>query len=416
MNFQIASPKPEKILLYLLGTLIFLLFFKAIVVALTYDEAYSFLYYALPRDFFGTSLANNHPLNTILMFLTTYWREDELFIRLPNLLLGCLYIALSYSLSRRATSPILTFVVLNTCPYLFEFFTLARGYGIAAGFVCLAIWLHMKQQTWKWSTPAATSALVVASLSFYPVFLLTGTFVLVSGISEWRRRNHHAYLASGTIAALGSAYPVWVMWLFSVRSTPFYGDGQSSLTDILKTGFGFATLFNPDATPVGMLTASILLLSALVGLFICRRQRILACTLVGFLAVYFGASLVAGRPLPTHRTLVPFAPLILLLVMATWNQTLAGISDRLRQLLSLILGSLLLTNFILTLRLQDTFDWRENKVNPSEVTRFHFKNGRCEYDLVTGNPAQNYYIRQYATRGLPVCDLQTGQAIRFTKQ
>jgi hypothetical protein len=81
-------------IIILFSSLIFfvLLIIKANLTPITYDEAYTFLKYAITKDFFSISLANNHFLNSIFIYIATFYSEDVFFIRLPNLLFGLIYI------------------------------------------------------------------------------------------------------------------------------------------------------------------------------------------------------------------------------------------------------------------------------------------------------------------------------------
>ena len=117
------SINTEQIII-LFSSLIFfvLLIIKANLTPITYDEAYSFLTYAIAKDFFSVSLANNHFLNSIFIYIATFYSEDVFFIRLPNLLFGLIYIYISILVSKKTNFPIFSFFALNTCPYLFEFF------------------------------------------------------------------------------------------------------------------------------------------------------------------------------------------------------------------------------------------------------------------------------------------------------
>jgi hypothetical protein len=81
-------------------------FYRATFTSITYDEAYTYMAYA--KNFNSSSfealikpisLANNHFLNTILIFISSTIIGEpysEIAIRLPNLLFYIIYFCFSY--------------------------------------------------------------------------------------------------------------------------------------------------------------------------------------------------------------------------------------------------------------------------------------------------------------------------------
>ncbi len=117
---------------------------RAASVGFTYDEAHSFFHFVgAPLStivgFGGDADANNHTLNSLLMTLTSRaFGNSELALRLPNVLAFVGYGAAVLALMRRlrhSTSRVLGGVLLLLNPFLLEIFSLARGYGLAIGFV-----------------------------------------------------------------------------------------------------------------------------------------------------------------------------------------------------------------------------------------------------------------------------------------
>ena len=115
--------------------LIFLLIYKGFKNPITYDEAQTYIDYVQPKDIYKFAIANNHPLNSILMIVSTYFGSSVIYLRIPNILVGILFLIVSYLISKKSIYPEITFLTLTFTPYLFEFFTLARGYGLAAGLI-----------------------------------------------------------------------------------------------------------------------------------------------------------------------------------------------------------------------------------------------------------------------------------------
>src|SRR5690606_2142084 len=88
--------------------------------------------------------ANNHVLNSLLIKLSVGLFGHHVWsLRLPNVLSFLVYGYSVFFLSRRLSpSPISQFfitAILCGMPYVFDFFSLARGYGLAMAFQALSI-------------------------------------------------------------------------------------------------------------------------------------------------------------------------------------------------------------------------------------------------------------------------------------
>lgn len=384
---------------------------KANLTALTYDEAYTFLNYVLNREIFSTALANNHPLNTATIISTTIFGEGVLFIRLPNIIFGLFYLAISYLISVRSKLSVLTFFILTLCPYLIEFFTLARGYGLAASLVLVALATYFYLYNNKKSILVSTAFFILASYAYYPVVILSAAFVSVVALKEWMGGNRLNSLSSVCILAVGSIFPVWATKQVSLPGKPLYGMSDYSAIDIFFTGFGFESLFNPDGTSLGFVSFLVIFLPLLFAPLLSKKTKILSFILLTFVVFYYGAAFFSGRPLPTHRLLVPFVPLVLITATSGYGDLSDYIGNKYAFWSGAAIIFLLTINFISTFRSQDTYDWSVNKIIPQEVIKFHINEGRCSY-LNTGNPAQFYYIRQEKNSNLPYCDETTGMVIK----
>lgn len=141
----------------LLTALTFIL--RAAITGITYDEAFTYLAYARPLmdsptlsmvgSIFWGSVANNHWLNTFLIALVCGGLKiqySEFLIRLPSVIMGCVYLGLTLREFCKGRLNGLQYAVLTFCYYAAEFFGLARGYGMAAALVLWGILLYNR---WK---------------------------------------------------------------------------------------------------------------------------------------------------------------------------------------------------------------------------------------------------------------------------
>jgi hypothetical protein len=126
---------------------------RAVRLPLTYDEAASYMRYidsTFPSEFdpnllsvFNFEVATNHFLNTLLTKIC--WAVaggSEVVLRVPNLAAYAMFLVCSLAILRRIRHPVVAFagfLLLNLNPYVLDFFTLSRGYGLSLGFLMGAI-------------------------------------------------------------------------------------------------------------------------------------------------------------------------------------------------------------------------------------------------------------------------------------
>lgn len=132
---------------------IFLLFYsgyRAYQIPITHDEAGSYIYFynenilECVSDPICWNSANNHWLNTFLFQKTArIFGMNEFTLRLPNWFAHWIYIISCVLILRKIKLSdelfLLGFVLLNFNPFLIDFFSTARGYGMLNGFVLASI-------------------------------------------------------------------------------------------------------------------------------------------------------------------------------------------------------------------------------------------------------------------------------------
>ena len=118
---------------------------RAYSVGFTHDEALSFE--MIHGDMSHFYSANNHWLNTGIMFISSkLFGDSELSLR-SSALIGFLFYAwFVFLILRREVwwKAILGFVLLVLNPYLIDFFSLARGYGLSLGLAMGGIYYLLK--------------------------------------------------------------------------------------------------------------------------------------------------------------------------------------------------------------------------------------------------------------------------------
>lgn len=123
-------------------------------VPLTYDEAAAYRRYVatdVPSVFdanvlsaFNFEVATNHFLNTVLTkMLYAVAGGGEIVLRLPNLAAYAMFMVFVALILHRFTRPWIAFagfLLLNLNPYVLDFFTMSRGYGLSLGLVMGAVY------------------------------------------------------------------------------------------------------------------------------------------------------------------------------------------------------------------------------------------------------------------------------------
>jgi hypothetical protein len=142
---------PDRLALVLLG-LGFLGYVgvRAWRLSITFDEAETFLLYirAPLLAVLNVATANNHLLNTLLVrFFAAVGGPAEFVLRLPNLLGYSVYLWFSIKLVRTYVPRAFVipgWLLLNLNPYLLDFFSLCRGYGLSVGLLLGSIFYFLE--------------------------------------------------------------------------------------------------------------------------------------------------------------------------------------------------------------------------------------------------------------------------------
>lgn len=136
---------------------------------------------------------NNHILNTLgIKILTGTFGWHPMIVRFPVLMGAGLYIWAAVHLSQRLSESgwvrLFILMMLLGNPYLLEFFSLARGYGLAAGLVLAALW-----QAWRYleenQREYLRNAFIFAGLAVYANFTLLiffAPFCVLLLLSAWQ--------------------------------------------------------------------------------------------------------------------------------------------------------------------------------------------------------------------------------------
>ena len=199
---------------------------RAALLSMTHDESSTYLNginQPIWECFFSAKCwgtANMHILNTWLMQLTVgIFGAKEFFVRLPNVLAHVIYLTYSVLLIRRLSNGFLVavagFLIINANPYVLEFFSLGRGYGLAMGFTMMSLyylwnWLDKQSnQAIIWCFVAAALA-VISNFTFLNYLATLIGFFILSAMLNWSRTDKYLPFFADRRELLGSHYQAFI--------------------------------------------------------------------------------------------------------------------------------------------------------------------------------------------------------------
>ena len=77
------------------------------------------------------------------MWIFSIFGNSEFILRLPNLISGIIYIYVGYKISAKFENNLLILLILLLNPVVFDFLSLARGYGISATLNLVGIYIFL---------------------------------------------------------------------------------------------------------------------------------------------------------------------------------------------------------------------------------------------------------------------------------
>lgn len=298
---------PTQELLIILAIGLFILnVVKAVRFPLTHDEAISF--FIFNGQPFWESTANNHLLNTLFMRVSSaFFGYSEWVLRLPNILAHVVYLIFSIFLSLRLSKPLTRigcFVFLNFNLFAFDFFSLARGYGLAMSFELASVYFLIrtlqqdKPPHFRWSIYFSLGAGILAAYAnsafvnfFIPLWIvLLGMQVLdISGRKIIIRRQHLPHFVFLFIIGVAVIADIGLNLMeLRARNELYFGGTSGLVNDTLKSLIEASLYTSIDSNQaISILMAVILIL----------------------IIMFYGLSIYL---LVKHHTLVPFHWLVIL--------------------------------------------------------------------------------------------------------
>jgi hypothetical protein len=366
---------------------VFLFFYvalRAYHLSLTWDEAHTFFEYVrnphwLP-DGYNYMAANNHLLNTWLMKCAVFlFGESEFALRLPNVIAGGFYFFAAASLAGKLADKrwqvFIVFILLSVNPFVLDFFSVARGYGISIALLMLGILQITKYILGNHKIKNGIyaqlffTAAVLANLTLIHV-LLAITFLLMLNRFIFHRseRPSRAIMIFSVIPLITLAILVPYLKQVKAAGAFFYGEEARSLGDTflsLSKASSYGTFYSSWLAPLmTVLVSAIPLISvihlmrnALVVMKNGQGRWLVFITLTLFFTIagpmlqhlFFGTNFLSGR------TALFYIPLIAL----NFTGIIMLCPARLKSILLATAGIFSVAHFYFSYNLHSTYDWKE---------------------------------------------------------
>lgn len=310
--------------------LFFYIVLRAFNLSFTHDESLS--YAILFDNPMALQTANNHVLNTILMWISSlFFGSSEIALRLPNILSFGLYLYACFILfkeSRNFWLMLLGSSLLLFNPFLIDFFSLARGYGISLGCMMMSLYYLLRNgfnyknfqsfiKDYKMSIIFASLA-VFANLSM--INYLIATIIIFTIQFLIKKKSSSKEFAqpirkSGILLTIVPVLLGFLMLLFlSLKNQLYIGEKTllGSLNSIIENSFYFSTYSNWVLECVKFSTIFLFLLGVISIFF--KRDFFGKLFILTLLIIFIVIGLILEHYLfranyPEGRTALVFIPL-----------------------------------------------------------------------------------------------------------
>jgi hypothetical protein len=339
-----------------MGFLLWLfVFYKAVSIPLVHDELATIVKYTKCSIWqiimYPDARPNNHILNTLLAKLCIALFGQELWVaRLPNVLFFWVYFYPAYQIAKYLgqNKPLLFFaglVLLLGNPFLLDFFSLGRGYGISNALLLLTVFFLMKgfveeKEAYLWG--AVLGALLAAYANFTLLLFAcaVGGLVGINFLSHYVLKQATFKQAAGKIIRLGFVYVLYVgLIVIPIRKMMItnqfvYWTSNGFFEDTLLSSVNFYLYYRVVNTPLNLFIAfGVILIFSLCGaytLYMLLKKNlsenlknpllIFFCLLSLTVAANILQTLLLKTPNLNERTAVWLYPLWAVLCLAAWQQ------------------------------------------------------------------------------------------------
>lgn len=344
MPFWRKLLRSQTVYLWLIGSLLTIYaLLRAWLVAPLHDENATFFHFIETGAIWGKGSlldANNHLLNSYLgRFFYRLFGENYFLFRLPTALSTALYFWAVWKLTSSFAANWQRYVVtlaIVCIPFVFDYFSYTRGYGLALCFFCCALYVL---QRWLISSDYRLLTLlagclilsVSANLTFLISALLITSYVAGVVIVRFRSLNRRKVIWLFT-ALLLFALGLKPLLGFSLElrkvGALYYGSLDGFWPVTMKTLCRYTLFYDADWLKWAIAIGAVLM--GLLVFLLFRRHRFLpflqrpeawgSYLLIGNVASIFFLAKVMHINYPEDRAAMYFIPLVLLVIGSVLGQ------------------------------------------------------------------------------------------------
>lgn len=433
MNFRSKEIFINKaFLLVLISLLCGYIFTRAYLLSFTHDECLTF---KIVTGISGYEFsANNHFLNTYLVTLFySIFGAKEIFLRLPNVLAFVVYAYFTYKILVRFKSLIFillgaTLLLLN--PYVLDFFSLARGYGLSLAFGIGALhylFINNPNDSVKQFNINFFIAMVMSLLSVYASLIMINfnLAILLVFVTEffvlWRNHSKHVSLKdkilfftiiAGNISFL--VIPAGQLLFLKEINGLYVGGSQGFIYNTIAS-LVQRSMYSNTADKWEWIQASVIALfgfSVIFQLMCLRYNQLAKITLVMMLMIgaFICQHIIFGSLYPEGRMALIFIPLYGLFITQTFHEVYL-VSKGLKTLklimkfgILIFIALPLVFHYYSIINFKYVPEWRydENtRAVMDEIKKQEDKNDNHQHKITLSNewyfePSINYYRHLYS--------------------
>lgn len=388
----------------------------------THDESLSFQ--IITGDLLLGSTANNHILNTLFMKIChKLFGDSEFSLRLPNILSFALYLYGTVSLLKQLKNGWLillgsTFLLMN--PYILEFFSLARGYGLSIGFMMMSIMFQLhnfcNHGTLRSIISSIVLSLVFGSLAiganlgminFYIAILMLSfsqAIVYVKTNSKSTLSSKISLISILLIAVIPIYSGITRLLLLNKTNQLYFGEESlfNMIYSLIKGTFYFTDIDNSAVFLIRYIALSLLFFGVIISIIKRDIKDRLTTTTFLFLIIATGLFLehiLFGALYPSGRTALYFLPIFGLFITYLFSNFFELFAHHKLQLniIIVLIATPLIFYFSSNISIKRTITWPYDAYTKDVMVEIHkqtlSRNGKA---TISNNwlfePAINYYI------------------------
>ncbi|MEZ4721867.1 MAG: hypothetical protein R2813_08340 [Flavobacteriales bacterium] len=295
-------------------------FVRGFTTNLNYDAAYTYLHYAY-RDlgaFLQIDIANNHPLNSLLMYLSAFvFPFNDLAIRAPALLTSIVYVVLAINTAKIFRMRWLVLALLLGNYAVIEYLGYARGYVFAVTLVLAALFVHLQRERFKEPMWTIVYLLLLAVSAYVPSALILVCFLGYEFMRSPKFVLHQIWvrwLDSGIVLVVLSYFGYVAYRITNDDGKEIFGGAPDSFWESFVGGFIHQML--PQISALSSLMVQLVTLAMLVSMVLIARRSInkawIGISFLGVVLVFYIRAVFFDQLVPIDRLLVPFWPLVAL--------------------------------------------------------------------------------------------------------